>query len=57
MFKNILNLQKNGRLTCSWVRTGNPHQPLACIWGDTPVRSTSAASSPKDESGRMSLCA
>ncbi len=58
MFKNTLTLQKAARLTCSWVRTGDPQRPLACVWADAKVRTSSkAASSPKDESGRMPLCA
>ncbi len=35
MNNNILTLQKTTRLTCAWVPTGNPRNPLACVWVDT----------------------
>jgi hypothetical protein len=58
MTNNILTLQRAGRLTCAWVPTGNPRNPLACVWADAKARSVStAASSPKKESGRMPRCA
>jgi hypothetical protein len=58
MTNNILTLQKAGRLTCTWVPTGNPHTPLACVWAEAKARSASTvASSPDYESGRMLLCA
>jgi hypothetical protein len=28
-------------LSCTWVETGNPNQPLACIWLDRRLRSVS----------------
>jgi hypothetical protein len=58
MFNNILTLQKPLRLTCSWVRTGNPRNPLACVWVKASARNNGkVASSANDESGRMALCA
>lgn len=57
MTNNILTLQKAGRLTCTWVRTGDPRNPLACVWADGKARGGKEASSPNDESGRMLLCA
>ena len=58
MTNNILTLQRAGRLTCVWVPTGNPQHPLACVWVEAKARSAStAASLPKNESGRVPLCA
>jgi hypothetical protein len=58
MTSNILTLQKTGRLTCAWVSTGNPHNPLACVWAETTARKSSkAAPSSNANSGRMPLCA
>jgi hypothetical protein len=58
MFNRILSLQKPGRLTCAWVRTGNPQHPLACVWVETnALNNAKEASSSTDESGRMLLCA
>lgn len=58
MFNTILTLQKPDRLTCAWVPTGNPRNPLACVWADTAARKSSkAAASSNSNSGRMPLCA
>jgi hypothetical protein len=58
MTNRILTLQKAGRLTCAWVPTGNPRNPLACVWAETAVRvSAKAAPSSNDNSGRMPRCA
>jgi hypothetical protein len=58
MTNNILTLQSAGRLTCAWVPTGNPRNPLACVWAETAARkSAKAAPSPNIDSGRMRLCA
>ena len=58
MFRNNCIVQKNTRLTCAWVATGNPNQPLACTWLETDARANRpAASSSNDDSGRLPLCA
>lgn len=58
MYNDILILQMPGRLTCAWVPTGNPRNPLACVWVETNARKNSKeASFTNDESGRMRLCA
>jgi len=58
MFNNILTIQKTARLTCSWVHTGNPQNPLACVWAETtPQKTCKQATSSTDESGRLLLCA
>ena len=54
----ILSFQKTARLTCAWVQTGNPRNPLACVWFDANARTTSKeASSSNNESGRLPQCA
>ena len=58
MTNRILTLQKAGRLTCAWVPTGNPRNPLACVWAETAARkSAKAAPSSNVNSGRMPRCA
>jgi len=58
MFNNILMLRKTSRLICSWVATGNPSMPLACVWAETSVPNNGREpSSSKEELGRMPLCA
>ena len=58
MTNNILTLQKPFRLTCFWVRTGNPRNPLACVWVETNARNKDkVASSSNDESEGVRLCA
>lgn len=38
-------------LSCVWIETGNPRNPLACVWID-PLISTFRASEPVASSGR-----
>jgi hypothetical protein len=60
MTNNILCLRKAGRLTCTWVGTGDPRNPLACVWTDGKAHSDckeASASSPNKTSGRMLRCA
>ncbi len=33
------------RLSCMWVATGNPRQPLACVWIDREEQHEEAAAS------------
>ena len=28
----VVSLVQRGALSCRWIETGNPAQPLACIW-------------------------
>ena len=57
--KNKLHLiQKNGRLTCNWVQTGDPKMPLACIWTDSKApQAAFTECADRDDAGRMHLCA
>lgn len=32
MVNTIFKFPTAGPLSCTWIRTGNPLQPLACIW-------------------------
>jgi hypothetical protein len=58
MFNNILTLHKPLRLTCFWVRTGNPRNPLACVWMESNAQNNGiAASSANEELGGMLRCA
>jgi hypothetical protein len=58
MNNNVLTLQKTARLTCAWVSTGNPRNPLACVWVDTNAQNNcKVASSSNDELGGLRLCA
>ena len=58
MFNKILAFRKASRLTCAWVATGNPRNPLTCVWVENDPRTpTRLASSPNDDSGRMTPCA
>ena len=57
MSNNVLTLKKTGRLTCAWLPTGDPRQPLACVWTADSRNVAKAASSTKTDSGRMLVCA
>jgi hypothetical protein len=58
MTNKILTLRTTGRLTCTWVPTGNPRNPLACVWTETAARNSStAAPSSNANSRRVPLCA
>ena len=57
MFNSVLTLKKAGRLTCAWLPTGDPRQPLACVWTADSRNVAKAASSTKTDSGRMLVCA
>jgi hypothetical protein len=58
MTNNIFTLQRAARLTCFWVLTGNPRNPLACVWVETNARMNGKEASPSnDETGGMLLCA
>ena len=61
MFNNVRNPQKTNRLIRTWVPTGNPRKPLACVWIDIAGTSASASSpeavASNVTSGRQPLCA
>ena len=59
MFNNILTLHLPARLTCTWVSTGNPRNPLVCVWAEsTPPRKIAKEPSPsKTNAGRLPQCA
>ena len=67
MFNSVLTLKKAGRLTCAWLPTGDPRQPLACVWTVArQFRPASAAQSDvanlgqspaRNQAGRACLCA
>jgi hypothetical protein len=61
MFNNIRNPQNANRLIRTWVATGNPRRPLACVWIDAAGTNVSTSSkeavSSNTNSGRLPLCA
>jgi hypothetical protein len=59
MNKIIHNFPKANRLTCIWIETGDPGQPLACVWMDSDPIFINAANprSPKAEVEGIRLCA
>jgi hypothetical protein len=32
---------RRGPLACAWIETGNPRQPLVCVWTDEEMRAFS----------------
>ena len=57
MINKLYLVQKTVSLTCTWVRTGNPRMPLACVWTDSKAQQAVSTASFTDESGRMHRCA
>ena len=58
MNKTIYNFPKDDRLTCIWIETGDPGQPLACVWMDSDSFLCAAtARSAKAEVEGIRLCA
>jgi hypothetical protein len=59
MKNSLLTTSKIGRLTCTWVATGDPGTPLACVWTDaeSPLAASKAEPFPTDEAGGLRLCA
>jgi hypothetical protein len=56
--KNKLHLaQKNIRLTCAWVATGDVKKPLACVWVAAPAPRADFAQPPGSPASRLFLCA
>jgi hypothetical protein len=56
MINKLRLVLKTVFLSCTWVSTGNPKMPLACIWTESKT-GQAANSSSTDETGRMHLCA
>jgi len=48
-------IERSGRLTCNWVKTGDPRLPLVCVWTINPQVVSKASSN--DDAGGMHLCA
>jgi hypothetical protein len=40
-------------LSCTWFETGNPNQPLACVWLDRRLRKRDRSSREAGESARF----
>jgi len=50
----VANRQRSA-LSCIWIGTGNPAQPLACVWVDRDQREV--ANCEESEPPRPRLCA
>ena len=50
-------IQKTACLTCTWVFTGDPKMPLACVWRESNTLQDASTSSSMDDTWRMHLCA
>lgn len=57
MMNKLYLIRQPVRLTCTWVPTGNPRMPLACVWTAAKVQTAIETASSADETGRMRLCA
>jgi hypothetical protein len=51
----ILPVANRSALSCVWIRTGNPEQPLACMWVDGDLQTVVDHEESKTEPYR--LCA
>jgi hypothetical protein len=50
-----LPVVQRSRLSCVWIETGNPVQPLACVWINADLRIV--ANREDSQSLESSLCA
>jgi hypothetical protein len=61
MMNKLHLIRKTVRLNCTWVPTGDPKTPLACVWTETRAAQAAPAASSVDEAGhgagRIHLCA
>jgi hypothetical protein len=57
MTNKLYLMKRNGRLTCKWVRTGDPRLPLVCVWIESKTTQTVSTPHATDGSGRMHQCA
>lgn len=57
MTNTILNPKKAGRLTCTWVATGDAKTPLTCVWTQPKANSSAKEAPSPDSPGRMLRCA
>jgi hypothetical protein len=59
MNNKLFTFRKTGRMTCTWVSTGDAKMPLACVWVDAETYRTASAasSSSNDEPQGICLCA
>ena len=52
---SIVPMAQRSTLSCVWIKTGNPRQPLVCTWIDHAQRMTADREESKAEPYR--LCA
>jgi hypothetical protein len=57
MMNKLQLVDKNLRLTCTWVSTGDMKRPLACVWGYSKTPREVSAASADSEAGGLHLCA
>ena len=54
---NVFFMQRTGRLTCSWVQTGDPKIPFACVWAGSKTAQAVPSVLSADDNGRLPRCA
>jgi hypothetical protein len=57
MINKLHLVQNTVSLTCTWVPTGDPRMPLACVWTESKAFQANPDAFSTDEAGRMHLCA
>ncbi len=50
-------IRKSVRLACTWVPTGDPRRPFACVWAVAKTSRDVSAQPSADKAGRVHLCA
>jgi hypothetical protein len=56
MNNKLFTIRKTGRMTCTWVSTGDAKAPLACVWveAEAPEAASRAFFSKDEAGGRVS---
>ena len=54
---SVFFMQRAGRLTCNWVQTGDPKNPLACVWARSKTTQPALNVPSADDNGRLNWCA
>jgi hypothetical protein len=57
MINKLHLVQKTVLLTCTWVPTGDPRMPIACVWMESKASQANPDAFSTDGTRRMHLCA